>query len=218
MSSVANKMLQAAAGSNGNVVTGEFIESSHADSFNVSLSSAPLAGDLLIAHSGGLFYGASLTLYGSYPFTQAVGYTSSAWHTGSPSYYEGSTIGYRIATGSESRTLSVGSADAALSVYRFSSPVTSVTVAFTTTKQQNGSKTITTSSYDKPHIVACTIGSRTDPNLAMTNSDYSSHAGYCDAASSLRNPDSSLTTAVITASSVSFNEACCYAVLVPNFD
>jgi hypothetical protein len=211
-------MLQAAAGSNGNGVTGEFIGASHSNSSSVSLSSAPLAGDLLIAHTGGYTFGASLITSGSYPFTQAISITSSAWYTGTPSYSEGSRIGYRIATGSEGTSISVGAADAALSVYRFSSPVTSVTSAFTTIKQGNGSKTITTSSYDKPHIVACTIGSYGDPNLAMANSDYSSRVGHCDAAASLRNSDSSLTTAAITSINTSFNEACCYAVLVPNFD
>lgn len=212
MSKTSNKLLQAASGTNGAAITGEFIESSHSHSSTVSLSSAPQAGDLIIAHTGGYTYGSSLVS----AFTQVVTYTSSPWYV-SPTYREGSKIGYKIATGSEGTSISVGGTDAALSVYRFSSPVTSVTSAFTTTKQGTGSKTITTSSYDKPHIVACTIGSYSNPSLAMTNQDYSSRVGYCDAAASLRNLDSSLTSAVITASSVSFNEACCYAVLVPNF-
>ena len=199
------------AGGAGGDITGEFIESSHSNTGSVSLSSAPLAGDLLIAHSGGYSGGSTLT---SYLFTQVTGINSTPW---SSPYFEGSRMGYRIATGSEGTSISVGTPDTALGVYRFSSPVTSVTSAFTATQQGNGSKTITTSSYDKPHIVACTIGSYQDPSLVMTNSDYSSRVGYCDAASSLRNPDSSLTNAVTTASSVSFNEACCYAVLVPNF-
>ena len=206
------------AGGAGGDITGEFIESSHSDTGYVSLSSAPLAGDLLIAHSGGYAYGANLTTTGSYPFTQATAMNSSSWY-GDPYYFfEGSRMGYRIATGSEGTSINVGSDDTALSVYRFSSPVTSVTSAFTATQQGNGSKTITTSSYAKPHIVACTIGSYQDPSLTMTNSDYNSRVGYCDAASSFRNPDSSLTNAVTTANDVGFNEACCYAVLVPNFD
>ena len=212
MSTVSNKIIQAAAGNNGNGVTGEFITSSHSNTTSVSLSSAPQAGDLLIAHTGGYTGGSNLFS----AFTLVVSKSSSPWYS-YPAYFEGSKIGYKIATGSEGTSISVGGTDAALSVYRFSSPVTSVTSAFTTTKQGTGSKTISTSSYDKPHIVACTIGSYQDPNLAMTNSDYSSRVGYCDAAASLRNLDSSLTTAVITASIVSFNEACCYAVLVPNF-
>ena len=212
MSTVSNKIIQAAAGNNGNGLEGEFIESSHSNTGVVSLSSAPQAGDLLIAHTGGYTHGASLFS----AFTTVASKSSSPWYS-SPYYYEGGTIGYRIATNSTS-SFSVGSVDAALSLYRFSSPVTSVTFAFTTTKQGIGNRTISTSSYDKPHIVVCTIGSNGNPNLAMTNSDYSSRVGFCDAAASLRNLDSSLTTAVITASSVSFNEACCYAVLVPNFD
>jgi hypothetical protein len=206
------------AGGAGGDITGEFIESSHSNTVSVSLSSAPLAGDLLIAHSGGYTYGANLTTTGSYPFTQATGMNSSAWY-GAPYYFfEGSRMGYRIATGSEGTSINVGSDDTALSVYRFSSPVTSVTSAFTATQQGVANRTITTSSYDKPHIVACTIGSNADPSLVMTNSDYGSRVGYCDAAASLRNSDSSLTTAVITSNNVSFNEACCYAVLVPTFD
>lgn len=211
MSRSASKLLQAAAG-NGAAITGEFIESSHSNTGTVSLSSAPQAGDLLIAHTGGYNYGSSL----SSPFTLVVSQSSSPWYS-SPTYFEGSKIGYKIATGSEGTSISVGSPDTALGVYRFSSPVTSVTSAFTTTKQGTGGKTISTSSYDKPHIVACTIGSYQNPGQAMTNSDYNSRVGYCAAVASLRNLDSSLTTAVITANNASFNEACCYAVLVPNF-
>lgn len=205
------------AGGAGGDITGELIEAKHSNTGSVSLSSAPQAGDLLIAHTGGYSVGASLTTTGSYPFTQATGINSSPWYS-SPVYYEGSRIGYRIATGSEGTSINVGNPNTALSVYRFSSPVTSVTSAFTATQQGVANRTITTSSYDKPHIVVCTVGSSGDPSIAMTNQDYSSRVGKCDAAASLRNPDSSLTTAVITSSNVSFNEACSYAVLVPNFD
>ena len=159
------------AGGAGGEITGEFIESSHSDTGYVSLSSAPLAGDLLIAHSGGYSGGSTLTTTGSYAFTQVTGINSTSW---SWPYFEGSRMGYRIATGSEGTSISVGTPDTALGVYRFSSPVTSVTSAFTATQQGNGSKTITTSSYAKPHIVACTIGSYQDPSLTMTNSDYNS--------------------------------------------
>ena len=207
------------AGGAGGDITGELIEAKHSNTGSVSLSSAPQAGDLLIAHTGGYAGGSSLTTTGSYPFTQVASYNSAAWYTTSPYYFfEGSRMGYRIATGSEGTSISVGGPDTALSVYRFSSPVTSVTSAFTATQQGVANRTITTSSYDKPHIVACTVGSQADPSLAMTNQDYSSREGYCDAAASLRNSDSTLTTAVITSNNVSFNEACCYAVLVPNFD
>jgi hypothetical protein len=195
------------AGGAGGDITGELIEFK----FLGTLATAPQAGDLLIGHMGG--YVTAVVTYS--PYTQVIRAVSSPWYG---SYVESSNIVYKIATGSEGTTQNMGSGSPVMGVYRFSSPVTSVSVAFSTTQQGPSTRTITTSSYDKPHIVVCSVGSNGDPSLTMTNSDYSLRGGYCDAAASLRNSDSSLTNAVISMNNASFNEACSYAVLVPNFD
>ena len=110
----------------------------------------------------------------------------------------------------------------AIAVYRFSSPVTGVTVAFSATQEGEGDRTIDISGYDKPHIVVCTIGCVSgNAVLAMTAQDYSSRVagnGYASVAGALFNPDSTTDSSVITANNVSVNEACTYAVLVPTFD
>lgn len=196
------------AGGAGGDITGELIEVTNSG----TLATAPQAGDLLIGHMG--LHTVAVVTYS--PYTQVIRAVSSPWYG---SYAESSNIVYKIATASEGTTQSMGNTgQKVMSVYRFSSPVTSVSVAFSTTQQGPSTRTITTSSYDKPHIVVCSVGSYNDPSLTMTNSDYSLRANNGDAAASLRNLDSSLTNAVISMTNVSFNEACSYAVLVPNFD
>ena len=196
------------AGGAGGEITGELIEYKFAG----SLVTAPQAGDLLIGHSGSYTSPVSINS----PYTQVVTKVSTPWYG---SYYESSLIAYKIATGSEGTNIinNMATGSNVMGVYRFSSPVTSVSVAFSTTQEGDGDRTIDTSSYNKPHIAVCTIGCHGNPLIAMTNSDYALRGGYCNAAASLRNLDSSLTSAVITANDTSFNEACCYAVLVPNF-
>mgnify|MGYP003624365422 CR=1 FL=1 len=195
------------AGGAGGDITGELIEFKFAG----QLVTAPQAGDLLVGHVGS--YTSAVSTYS--PYTQVIRAVSSAW---SGSYTESSNIVYKIATGSEgTNIMNIGGGSSVMGVYRFSSPVTSVSVAFSTTQQGFASKTIDTSSYDKPHIVVCTIACHGNPSIAMTNSDYALRGGYSNAAASLRNPDSSLTSAVITMTNTTFNEACSYAVLVPNF-
>ena len=195
------------AGGAGGEITGELIEFKFAG----SLVTAPQAGDLLVGHSGSY----TSPVYTNSPYTQVVTKVSTPWYG---TYTESSLIAYKIATGSEgTNIMNIGTGSNVMGVYRFSSPVTSVSVAFSTTQQGDGDRTIDTSSYDKPHIAVCTIGCHGNPSIAMTNSDYALRGGYCNVAASLRNPDSSLTSAVITANDTSFNEACCYAVLVPNF-
>jgi hypothetical protein len=206
MGLVAYKIIQAASGNSGDI-TGELIEAKNSG----TLVTAPQAGDLLIGNMG--LYTTAVVTYS--PYIQVIRAVSSPWYG---SYTESSNIVYKIATGSEGTTQNMGNGNKVIGVYRFSSPVTSVSVAFSTTQQGSSTRTITTSSYDKPHIVVCSVGSYQDPSLTMTNSDYSLRGGYCDAAASLRNSDSSLTNAVISMTNVSFNEACSYAVLVPNFD
>lgn len=196
------------AGGAGGDITGELIEATNSG----TLATAPQAGDLLIGHQGG--YTTAVVTYS--PYIQVIRAVSSPWYG---SYTESSNIVYKIATGSEGTTQNIGNAgQKVMSVYRFSSPVTSVSVVLSTTQQGPATKTITTSSYDKPHIVVCSVGSYGDPSLTMTNSDYSLRGGYGDAVASLRNLDSSLTNAVISMNNASFNEACSFAVLVPNFD
>tara|TARA_R110000787_G_scaffold91886_2_gene193595 strand:- start:24 stop:638 length:615 start_codon:yes stop_codon:yes gene_type:complete len=204
MSRVANKIMMIADGG----ITGELIEFKFAG----SLVTAPEEGDLLVGHSGS--YNSAVST--NSPYTQVVTKVSTPW-IGSNT--ESSLIAYKIATGSEgTNIMSIGTGSNVMGVYRFSSPVTGVTVAFSATQEGDGDRTIDTSSYDKPHIAVCTIGCNGNPSIAMTNSDYAFRGGYCNAAASLRNPDSALTSAVISATDTTFNEACCYAVLVPTFD
>ena len=225
MSRVANKIIQAAAGNSGEI-TGEFIELGPTDSrgsANCTMAAAPQAGDLLIAQVGAHAAATSLTS----DFTSVVAKTSTVWLGPPNNFAENSRIAYRIADGNEGTTISAatgggGDITTAIAVYRFSSPVTGVTVAFSATQEGEGDRTIDISGYDLPHIVVCTIGCVSgNAVLAMTAQDYSSRVagnGYASVAGALFNPDSTTDSSVITANNVSVNEACTYAVLVPTFD
>jgi len=225
MSRVANKIIQAAAG-NGGEITGEFIELGPTDargSADCTMSSAPQAGDLLIAQVGAHAHATSLTS----AFTSVVAKSSTAWLGPPNNFQESSRIAYRIADGNEGTTISAatgggGDITTAIAVYRFSSSVTGVTVAFSASQEGEGDRTIDISGYDKPHIVLCSIGSVAgDASLAMTEQDYSSRVagnGYADVAGALFNLDSTTDSSEITATNVNVNEACTYAVLVPTFD
>ena len=224
MGLVAYKIIQASSSNSG--VEGEFIElgpTASRGSPNCTMANAPQAGDLLIAQVGAHAQPTSLTS----AFTSVVAKTSTAWLGPPNNFAESSRIAYRIADGNEGTTISAATGGAgdittAIAVYRFSSSVTGVNVAFSATQEGEGDRTIDISGYDLPHVVVCTIGSASgDAALAMTGQDYSSRVagnGYVDVAGALFNPDTTTTSSVITANDVSFNEACTYAVLVPTFD
>jgi len=196
------------AGGAGGDITGAFIQL--AEGSTVPLPATLQAGDLLIAHLGHYAF----ANYLNSAFTNVVSHASGMWYY---PYYESSAIGYRIATGSEGTSIAVGNNNAALSIYRFSSPVTSVTVAFTATQSGASNRSIDISTYDKPNIVICSVGSNGDPSLTMTASNYAYRSGYLDTAASITNVDSATTTSVISGNNVNFSPAACYAVLVPNF-
>ena len=220
MSTVSNKIIQAAAGNNnGGPVGGEFIEVAGAggNGSPVYLSSAPQAGDLLIAGNG--FYNGSL--YVPPGFTPVLYHRSPNWSTSSPSYYESSYISYKIATGTEGTTLTGGGGSTAVAVYRFSSPVTSVTVLNSTVQSYSVNRTQTVamqSNYPTyPQIYACVVGAYDPTSLSMTNQDFSNRYQYVNMAATLRLEGHTPVDNSIIGSG-SFNEACVYAVLAPNFD
>ena len=217
MSTVSNKIIQAAAGNNNNIgpVGGEFIEVAGAGTGagSVYLSSAPQAGDLLIAGNG--FYAG----YISTPpgFTPVINHLSPNWSAASPSYYESSYISYKIATGTEGTIINGGGGSRSVAVYRFNYPVTSVSIQSTHTQSSNVNRTQTVSmqsSHTFPNIYVCSVGAYDQTALSMTNQDFSNKYTYVYMAASLR--DTAAETLITGSGGI--KEACVYAVLAPNFD
>lgn len=199
------------AGGAGGGGTNEFVEYASGGG-TVTLSAAPQAGDLLVLHTGAYAFANTQDS----AFTEVVYKQSSPW---SGSYIETSRIGYKIATGSEGTTISTLSGgfeiSSLLAVYRFSSSVVGVSVAFAASQQGTASRSIDILNYAKPNVVVCSVGSYEDPNMSMTDQNYSFRQSYLDAASSLTDVGSTTYTSVVTATDANFNEACTYAVLVP---
>lgn len=218
MSTVSNKIIQAAAGNNGGEVTGELIEVAGSDSSGVLLSSAPQAGDLLIAGVGS--YNGTF----GYPsgFTSLQYHRSANWSNSSASYYESVRVFYKIATGTEGTYMAIGgSRSSALAVYRFNSPVTSVTKLNSTAQSGSVNRTQTVAMQANyttyPQIYVCAVGAYNQTSLSMTNQDFSNKYRTVYMAATLRPVDHTPVVNYISGSG-SFNEACVYAVIAPNFD
>lgn len=182
----------------------------------VTLAAAPEAGDLLVLHTGGRAYAHTQDA----AFTLVVSKTSAYWSSPPNYFFESSRISYKIATGSEGTTITTlasGNFDrsSVLAVYRFTSSVASVSTPYTSTKEGEADRSINITSYGKPNVVVCSVGSYQDPSLSMTDQNYSYRDDSIAAASSLTDVGSPTTTSVITANDAIFNEACTYAVLVP---
>lgn len=206
--------LQGAGGVGGDI-EGVLVEYAYSTrSSTITLSSSPQAGDLLVLHTGGYAFAHTQDA----AFTLVVSKNSTAW---SGSYFESSKISYKIATGSEGTAITTVSGNfdmsSVLAVYRFTRPVSSISVAFSASQQGPANRNITISGYSKPNVVVCSVGSYGNPSMSLTDQNYSYRSGYISAASSLTNAGSTTSTSVISATNVNFNEACTYAVLVPNF-
>lgn len=218
MSTVSNKIIQAASGSNGNGVTGEFIEVSGAASGNVTLSAAPQAGDLLIAGVG-TFAGSVSNPSG---FTSIQYHRSPNWNTTQSYYYESARVSYKIATGTEGTNINLGaSRGGSLAVYRFNRPVTSVTKLNSTVTNTSANRTQTLAMQANyttyPQLYICVSGAYNPGILTMTNQDFSNKHGCVSMAATLRPEDHTAVNNSITGSG-SFTIAVVYGLIAPNFD
>ena len=206
------------AGGAGGDITGELIEVAGADSGNVTLSAAPQAGDLLIAGVG-TYLG---TVGNPSGFTSLQYHRSTNWSASASYYYESARVSYKIATGTEGTSMAIGgSRGSALAVYRFNSPVTSVTKLTSTVQSLSVNRTQTVAMQANyttyPQIYVCVVGAYNQQSLSMTNQDFSNKYIQVSMAATLR-PIGHTPVDNSISGAGSFNEACVYADIAPNFD
>ena len=202
------------AGGAGGDIGGEFIEVKGNVNGGVTLASAPQAGDLMIAGNGS--YVGSV----AYPsgFTALLYHRSPNWNNTSYLYYESCYMSYKIATGSEGTFVSSGGSTA-VAVYRFNSPVTSISIQNSTVQSGTANKTLTPAQQagnSFPNIYICVVGAYSQSSLSMTGQDFSNKYDKVFMAASLRPEDHTAVNAV-TAGAGSFNEACTFVTIAPNF-
>ena len=195
-------------------VGGEFIEVAGNVGGSVTLASAPQAGDLMIAGTGHYIYPVSPPN----GFTTLLNQQSPNWSPASPIYFETSHMSYKIATGSEG-TFVGSSGSTVVAVYRFNSPVTSISIQNSTPQVYNANKTLTPLQVQGdsfPNIYICVTGAYQLNNLTMTAQDFSNNYANVSMAASLRPEDHTAVNAVTTGTGM-FIPAATFVTIAPNF-
>ena len=195
-------------------VGGEFIEVAGNVRGSVTLASAPQAGDLMIAGTAAYIYPVSPPN----GFTTLLNQQSPNWSPVSFYYYETSHMSYKIATGNEG-TFVGSSGSTVVAVYRFNSPVTSISIQNSTPGVYNANRTLTPLQVQGdsfPNIYICVTGAYGLSNLTMTAQDFSNNYASVSMAASLRLEDHTAVNAVTYGTGM-FIPAVTYVTIAPNF-
>jgi len=195
-------------------VGGEFIEVAGNVNGGVTLASAPQAGDIMIAGTGSYVGGVALPS----GFTSLWFQRSPNWAAASYLYYESCEMSYKIATGNEGTFVSSGGSTV-VAVYRFNSPVTSISIQNATGTAYNANKTLTTTQQagdSFPNIYIAVVGAYQLNNLTMTAQDFSNNYASVSMAASIRPEDHTAVNAVTTGSGM-FVPAVTWVTIAPNF-
>ena len=127
-------------------------------------------------------------------------------------------MSYKIATGNEG-TFVGSSGSTVVAVYRFNSPVTSISIQNSAVQSGTANKTLTPAQQagnSFPNIYICVVGAYSPSSLSMTGQDFSNNYASVSMAASLRLEDHTAVNAVTYGTGM-FIPAVTYVTIAPNF-